>query len=282
MCGCALVWAPKRTTPFVSPTSTSTKPWTLSTLRPYNQPPFTRSRTSSSTPDREAVKQYTTSIVVVQTHNCTRTTARTLKTPHFLFPPLAHHEPPPEEQDRRERKFSLLTLHYSSGTHKAPQDKSQWHPLTSSPPLPQSLTPEEQRLFRLYGKLPSRSDHFAKHLKERKYFDSGDYAMSKAGKGDGVDTGTVGSQHPVPENIPHNSGGSSSNGVGGGAATATPPGLTKSGSISGASGGLPGGLAGSPAKESSSGLVRETSAEEDPDNKENAGDAAQQGIPIRS
>ena len=27
--------------------------------------------------------------------------------------------------------------------------------------------------------------------------------MSKAGKGDSVDTGTVGSQHPVPENIPH-------------------------------------------------------------------------------
>lgn len=102
--------------------------------------------------------------------------------------------------------------------------------------------------------------------------------MSKAGKGDGVDTGTVGSQHPVPENIPHNSGGSSSNGVGGPAAV-SPPSLTKSGSISGASGG---GLAGSPAKESSSGLVRETSAEEDPDNKENAGDAAQQGIPIRS
>lgn len=66
-----------------------------------------------------------------------------------------------------------------------------------------SLSPEEQRLFRLYGKLPSRSDHFAKHLKERKYFDSGDYAMNKAGKGDSVDTGAVGSQHPVPENIPH-------------------------------------------------------------------------------
>jgi hypothetical protein len=55
----------------------------------------------------------------------------------------------------------------------------------------------------LYGKLPTRSDHFAKHLKERKYFDSGDYAMSKAGKGDSVDTGAVGSQHPLPENIPH-------------------------------------------------------------------------------
>ncbi|KAK0644534.1 camp-regulated phosphoprotein/endosulfine conserved region-domain-containing protein [Cercophora newfieldiana] len=66
-----------------------------------------------------------------------------------------------------------------------------------------SLSPEEQRLFRLYGKLPTKSDHFAKHLKERKYFDSGDYAMSKAGKGNSVDTGAVGSQHPVPENIPH-------------------------------------------------------------------------------
>ncbi|KAK3994662.1 camp-regulated phosphoprotein/endosulfine conserved region-domain-containing protein [Cladorrhinum sp. PSN332] len=66
-----------------------------------------------------------------------------------------------------------------------------------------SLSPEEQRLFRLYGKLPNRSEHFAKHLKERKYFDSGDYAMSKAGKGNSVDTGAVGSQHPSPENIPH-------------------------------------------------------------------------------
>ena len=27
--------------------------------------------------------------------------------------------------------------------------------------------------------------------------------MNKAGKGDSVDTGAVGSQHPVPENIPH-------------------------------------------------------------------------------
>lgn len=27
--------------------------------------------------------------------------------------------------------------------------------------------------------------------------------MSKAGKGDSVDAGAVGSQHPVPENIPH-------------------------------------------------------------------------------
>ncbi|KHJ30352.1 putative camp-regulated phosphoprotein family protein [Erysiphe necator] len=66
-----------------------------------------------------------------------------------------------------------------------------------------SMTPDEQRLFRLYGKLPSTSDHLSKHLKERKYFDSGDYALSKAGKASSVDTGSVGSEHPVPENIPH-------------------------------------------------------------------------------
>ncbi|KAJ4142333.1 hypothetical protein NW754_009779 [Fusarium falciforme] len=109
-----------------------------------------------------------------------------------------------------------------------------------------SLSPEEQRLFRLYGKLPSRSDHFAKHLKDRKYFDSGDYAMSKAGKGDGVDAGAVGSQHPVPENIPHLS--SPVNGSG------NVPKHAHHGSI-------PGIQAGSPIKESSF-LKSETSAEE--------------------
>lgn len=63
----------------------------------------------------------------------------------------------------------------------------------------QSLSPDEQRLFRLYGKLPSKSDH----LKERKYFDSGDYALSKTGNASSVDTESPGTQHPLPENIPH-------------------------------------------------------------------------------
>ncbi|KAK2609281.1 hypothetical protein QQS21_002216 [Conoideocrella luteorostrata] len=143
-----------------------------------------------------------------------------------------------------------------------------------------SLSPEEQRLFRLYGKLPSRSDHFAKHLKDRKYFDSGDYAMSKAGKGDGVDAGAVGSQHPVPENIPH-----LSSPVNNGA---TIPKHGHHGSIAGIQ-------AGSPVKESSF-LNRETSAtgenrsagdgaNSSPD-KENAGGSPvplqpSEGIPIR-
>jgi len=38
---------------------------------------------------------------------------------------------------------------------------------------------------------------------ERKYFDSGDYALSKAGKASDVGVTQVGREHPVPENIPH-------------------------------------------------------------------------------
>ncbi|OAA45695.1 Endosulphine [Metarhizium rileyi] len=135
-----------------------------------------------------------------------------------------------------------------------------------------SLSPEEQRLFRLYGKLPSRSDHFAKHLKDRKYFDSGDYAMSKAGKGDSVDAGTVGSQHPVPENIPHLSS-PTNNG-------ASIPKHGHHGSIAGIQ-------AGSPVKESSF-LNHETSAEETSSpgdgsaNSNNKGHAPVTAAPLQS
>ncbi|KFY95924.1 hypothetical protein V500_02609 [Pseudogymnoascus sp. VKM F-4518 (FW-2643)] len=62
-----------------------------------------------------------------------------------------------------------------------------------------SLSLDEQRFFRLYGKLPSKLSHLTEH----KYFDSGDYALSNAGKASSVDTESVGSQHPLPENIPH-------------------------------------------------------------------------------
>jgi hypothetical protein len=152
-----------------------------------------------------------------------------------------------------------------------------------------SLSPEEQRLFRLYGKLPSRSDHFAKHLKERKYFDSGDYALSKAGKADSVDTGSVGSQHPNPEDIPHLSSppvGSGANGILGANGAAVQLGTNgRQGSIVGGSGvGSVGGgsQAGSPVKESSF-LNRETSADDD---EEEDGESAEQAqktkaIPIR-
>lgn len=98
--------------------------------------------------------------------------------------------------------------------------------------------------------------------------------MSKAGKGDGVDAGAVGSQHPVPENIPH-----LSSPVNGGGSV---PKHTHHGSV-------PGIQAGSPIKEASF-LNRETSAseqggQEDPAAAEKPASpeplAAGEGIPIR-
>ena len=99
--------------------------------------------------------------------------------------------------------------------------------------------------------------------------------MSKAGKGDGVDAGAVGSQHPVPENIPHLS--SPVNGSGA--------------SVPKHHGSVPGIQAGSPIKESSF-LKSETSAEETQgDNADKPQDtdaiapepvaAGGEGIPIR-
>ncbi|KAI0201922.1 camp-regulated phosphoprotein/endosulfine conserved region-domain-containing protein [Astrocystis sublimbata] len=149
-----------------------------------------------------------------------------------------------------------------------------------------SLTPDEQRLFRLYGKLPSKSDHFAKHLKERKYFDSGDYAMSKAGKGDKLDTGSVGSQHPVPEDIPHLSSPSQTGSLNGGPAHQHHPSV--SGGVSGHQiPGAPGataGLSGSPVKESSLFKTDSASEEAGAENQDESAvvDGAEaQGIPIR-
>ena len=63
-----------------------------------------------------------------------------------------------------------------------------------------SLSEEEQKLFRLYGKLPNRKDLLANRLKERKYFDSGDYALSKAGR---APKQSVGTTIPNPEMVPH-------------------------------------------------------------------------------
>lgn len=43
------------------------------------------------------------------------------------------------------------------------------------------LTAQELKLYKLYGKLPSKKDLLKHKMQERKYFDSGDYALSKAG-----------------------------------------------------------------------------------------------------
>ncbi|PPQ67987.1 hypothetical protein CVT25_000467 [Psilocybe cyanescens] len=63
-----------------------------------------------------------------------------------------------------------------------------------------SLNPQEQQLFAKYGKLPTHKSVLMKMQKDRKYFDSGDYALSKAGV---APQSTVGTAIPNPENIPH-------------------------------------------------------------------------------
>ncbi|KAK3171095.1 hypothetical protein OEA41_003179 [Lepraria neglecta] len=141
-----------------------------------------------------------------------------------------------------------------------------------------SLNEEEQKLFRLYGKVPNKKDLLQNKLKERKYFDSGDYALTKAGKASEGGVTSVGSQHPLPENIPH----------------LTSPGPLSGGNGNGSTangGSLPGGSSGSPVKESSF-LHRETSADEpsvispvnspkSPDKDKVASPPAKEGIPIR-
>lgn len=80
-------------------------------------------------------------------------------------------------------------------------------------PFSQKLNPQEQQLFAKYGKLPTHKNVLMKMqkvrhssqilcyflndvLQDRKYFDSGDYALSKAGV---APQNTVGTAIPNPE-----------------------------------------------------------------------------------
>lgn len=58
------------------------------------------------------------------------------------------------------------------------------------------LSPQELKLYKLYGRLPKTNDILRGKLKDRKFFDSGDYAMSKA-KGRAPDTEQVGVLNPL-------------------------------------------------------------------------------------
>jgi len=66
------------------------------------------------------------------------------------------------------------------------------------------MTEEEKKMFRLYGKLPTNKPVMKTMAKksDRQYFDSGDYAMSKAGV---APQSALGTAIPSPENIPHSS-----------------------------------------------------------------------------
>ncbi|KAH3676032.1 hypothetical protein WICMUC_002328 [Wickerhamomyces mucosus] len=62
------------------------------------------------------------------------------------------------------------------------------------------LSPQELRLFKLYGKLPSKNEVLSHKLQERKYFDSGDYAMNQAGFKDQLQA-DVSNKHLNPEHV---------------------------------------------------------------------------------
>ncbi|KAG7100587.1 mRNA stability protein like [Verticillium longisporum] len=61
-------------------------------------------------------------------------------------------------------------------------------------------TEKEDRLRRMYGKLPTRTD-LLHHQLERKYFDSGDFALTAAHKASNIGNIQSGKKHPLVENI---------------------------------------------------------------------------------
>jgi len=59
------------------------------------------------------------------------------------------------------------------------------------------------QLFDRYGKLPSKEELLHKQLKTRKYFDSGDFALSQASKSSDIGFTETGREHPLRQNISH-------------------------------------------------------------------------------
>ncbi|KAH8125732.1 hypothetical protein FP744_10002445 [Trichoderma asperellum] len=58
-------------------------------------------------------------------------------------------------------------------------------------------------LQKLYGRVPTRGHLLGHQLDDRKYFDSGDFALSQAHKPSSIGTICTGSQHPHRETVSH-------------------------------------------------------------------------------
>lgn len=67
----------------------------------------------------------------------------------------------------------------------------------------QKMNADEQRIQRLYGKLPSRAQLLNKKLQDRKYFDSGDYALSQAARNNNSGS-TNATSSSIPTPLPNN------------------------------------------------------------------------------
>ncbi|KAH8745285.1 hypothetical protein F5883DRAFT_587740 [Diaporthe sp. PMI_573] len=57
----------------------------------------------------------------------------------------------------------------------------------------------DKHLLRIYGKIPSRGNLLHHQLEGRKYFDSGDFALSQAKKSSDIGAVSTGSEHPSGE-----------------------------------------------------------------------------------
>ncbi|WPK24293.1 hypothetical protein PUMCH_001561 [Australozyma saopauloensis] len=63
------------------------------------------------------------------------------------------------------------------------------------------LSPQELRVFKLYGKLPTTQQVLASRFQDKKYFDSGDYAMQKQLGGPKLGIAGVLMRHPNAEKV---------------------------------------------------------------------------------
>jgi len=63
------------------------------------------------------------------------------------------------------------------------------------------LTEQDARLLRHYGELPTSTDLLDHQLERRKYFDSGDLALSHAHRVSDIGHIRTGTEHPVRKNI---------------------------------------------------------------------------------
>jgi len=65
------------------------------------------------------------------------------------------------------------------------------------------IAEQERRISRMYGKLPAKGDLLHHQLEERKYFDSGDFELSKTNKASNIGAIQTGREHPLRESVSH-------------------------------------------------------------------------------
>ncbi|RHZ73326.1 hypothetical protein CDV55_106899 [Aspergillus turcosus] len=68
---------------------------------------------------------------------------------------------------------------------------------------PESPSKDEEGLLRAYGRLPQRARFLDQQAKERKYFDSGDFALSTADRVTDIGAIHTGRAHPQRGSVSH-------------------------------------------------------------------------------